>query len=416
MGSRNRSVLWFALPAEAMNAIRSNASRTILTLLGVVIGISSVITVLAAGAGGKAIIMREFEGLSPTSLAIGPNWESFSANQSFRIDTLTNRDIDDLVRYAPHVTAIAPIVQMRTVIRTGDKAKQMAVTGTTEAYIEYVEFTLNSGRIISSDEVNRQEKVAMIGYGIREEFFPEGDAVGKHIELFGVPVLVVGVLDRKEKANTISLSDPDETFNNAIVVPVTLFKRLFGGNGEYWQVMGKAVSVQEIPRARREIIRVLDRNHGLWDDQYSKFAVTAMKEQIEMMTSIVGTVTLGVAVLAGIALLVAAIGIMNIMLVSVKERTREIGIRQPLPPQESHISAHFRLEPRIRCGGGGLAGLGLSAVAAQVIGALAKWPVIIDPQTAFIAVSLSLFTGLASGYYPAARAAKLVPHEALRYE
>ena len=142
-----------------------------------------------------------------------------------------------------------------------------------------------------------------------------------------------------------------------------------------------------------------------------------MKEQLEMINNVITTITVGVAVLAGIALLVAAIGIMNIMLVSVKERTREIGIRKALGARESDIRLrNFLLKTLILCGGGGLGGLALSAIASVIIGKLASWPVILDPNTAIIAVILSLVTGLLSGFYPAVRAAKLVPHEALRYE
>ncbi|MDC7226918.1 MAG: ABC transporter permease [Spirochaetales bacterium] len=404
------------LLTEAGSAIISNKSRTVLTLLGIVIGISSVITVLAAGAGGRSIIMKEFEGLSPTALQIGINWEAYSLNRSYKIDTLSARDIEDLEEYAPHLTAIAPLQQMKTELKAGDREKQLTVTGTTEAYIEYVDVKLESGRIMTTDEVERQEKVAIIGHLIKEEFFPDSDAVGQYIRAFGVPVKIVGVLEYKEKTDTVSLSNPDETFNNAFVVPISLFKRLFGGDGSYWDVMAKATSIEDIPRARSEILRVLARNHGKWNEQTDKFSVTSMKEQLEMINTVITTITIGVAVLAGIALLVAAIGIMNIMLVSVKERTREIGIRKALGARESDIRLQFLIETLILCGGGGLGGLGLSVLAAFIIGKAASWPVIMDPGTAAAAVILSLVTGLLSGFYPAARAAKLIPHEALRYE
>jgi len=180
-------------------------------------------------------------------------------------------------------------------------------------------------------------------------------------------------------------------------------------------VMAKATSIQDIPRARQEALRVLSRNHGKWDDRIDKFTVTSMQEQLDMINSVINKITIGVAVPAGIALLVAAIGIMNIMLVSVKERTRENGIRKALGAKQRHIRTQFLLETLILCGGG-LAGLGLSALAAVVIGHYAKWPVIIHPGTALAAIVLSLLTGLLSGFYPAARAAGLIPHEALRYE
>jgi len=211
------------LLSEALGAILVNKSRTILTLLGIVIGISSVVTVLAAGAGGRSIIMQEFEGLSPTALSIDPNWQDYSLNRSFKIGTMTQRDIDDLEKYAPHLTAIAPIQQMRAPIRVGKTEKQLSVTGTTSAYIGYVEFELESGRIITDEEVRNQAKAAVIGYSIKEEFFPDQDPVGQYMTAFDIPIRIVGLLARKEKTDSVSISDPDETFNNAIVVPISLF-------------------------------------------------------------------------------------------------------------------------------------------------------------------------------------------------
>ncbi|MBB6481002.1 ABC transporter permease [Spirochaeta isovalerica] len=402
--------------AEAIFAITANKSRTLLTLLGIVIGIASVITVLAAGEGGKSIIMKEFEGLSPTTLQIMPNWQDWSYNRAFDIEGMTDRDLKDLENLGKHIRSIAPISNMSSIIKVGDVEKRLSVTGTNSNYIDFVEFELESGRIIMDEEVTGQSKVAIIGQIIKEEFFPDSDPVGQYMSVFGTPVKIIGVLKRKEKADTISISNPDDGYNNAIVVPISLFERLFANEGDFYTVLCRANSIEEIPKAKKEILNILARNHGKWDDRINKFMIFGMKEQLDMINTVVGTVTIGVAVLAGIALLVAAIGIMNIMLVSVKERTREIGLRKAIGAKEWHIRSQFLIETLILCGGGGLLGLGLSFAASYLIGYFAKWPVIINPATAAFSVLLSLLTGLLSGFYPATRAAALIPHEALRYE
>lgn len=401
---------------EAFIAVTSNKSRTFLTLLGIVIGIASVITVLAAGEGGKSIIMKEFEGLSPTTLNIMPNWQDYQYNHSFDIEPMTKRDLDDLEKMTKHVTSIAPISSMRSIIRVGDVEKQLSVTGTNSNYIDFVEFELESGRIIMEEEVYSQTKVAIIGQLIKDEFFAGRNAVGEYMSIFGTPVKIIGVLKRKEKSDTISISNPDDDFNNAIVVPISLFDRLFTRNNEFYTVLCRAKSIEAIPKAKKEILNILARNHGKWDDRVHKYMIFGMKEQLDMINTVVGTVTIGVAVLAGIALLVAAIGIMNIMLVSVKERTKEIGLRKAIGAKEWHIRTQFLIETLLLCGGGGLLGLGFAFAASYIIGYFAKWPVIINPGTAAFSVLLSLLTGLLSGFYPASRAASLIPHEALRYE
>lgn len=401
---------------EAVFAVTANKSRSLLTLLGIVIGIASVITVLAAGEGGKSIIMKEFEGLSPTTLNVMPNWQDYSYNRSFEIEPMTKRDLDDLENKTAHITSIAPISSMRSIIKVGDVEKQLSVTGTNSNYIDFVEFELDSGRILVEEEVYSQSKIAIVGHLIKDEFFPDREAVGQYISIFGTPVKIIGVLKRKEKSDTISISNPDDDFNNAIVVPISLFKRLFSRSNEFYDVLCKAKSIEEIPAAKKEILNILARNHGKWDDRVHKFMIFGMKEQLDMINTVIGTVTIGVAVLAGIALLVAAIGIMNIMLVSVKERTKEIGLRKAIGAKEWHIKLQFLIETLLLCGGGGLLGLGIAFAASYIIGYFAKWPVIINPGTAAFSVFLSLLTGLLSGFYPATRAAALIPHEALRYE
>jgi putative ABC transport system permease protein len=396
---------------EAVFSILLNKSRTILTLLGIVIGIASVITVVAAGDGGKLVIMDVFQGFSPTTLQILPNYRDMQQNSLFKMSLITNKDMVDFEKNIPEIRSVTPIKQARTIVRAGGVEKQLSVTGTTNSYIEFVDISLAQGRIITQEEADRQDKIAIVGAGIADEFFQGEDPIGQYIIAFDTPMQIVGVLSRKEKADTISIMDTSATYNNAIVVPVGVFRRLFGTDEGFQTVLAKSADIASIPEVRKKVIQILDRNHGKWDNKVSKYMVFSMDEQLALINQTVGTLTLGVALLAGISLLVSAIGIMNIMLVSVKERTREIGIRKALGAQEDWIMLQFLIETVLLCGGGGLIGLGFAYFASFLIGIIAHWPAIVRIETCVLAISLSVITGLFSGFYPASRAANFRPRK-----
>lgn len=402
---------------QALSSLRDHPSRTLLTLLGVIVGIASVITVIAAGAGGKAIIMEEFSGLGPDTLIIQPNWAELSMKRELRQERISPEDLKDLKKYSKDAEHFTPIIDTRSIIQVEKKQQELSVTGTTTEYINYVDIGIAKGRLISPQEVEEKKKVAILGAEIAEELFGDISPLGRYIRISGEPVMVIGVLERKEQKYGVSLSNPDETYNRAIVVPVTILDRLFNTriNG-YNTVFCKAKSLSSIVAAKKQILEILSRRHGLWPGGANKFMVVDMKSQLEMIDNVTGTITTAVAILAGISLIVAAIGIMNVMLVSVKERTREIGIRKAIGAKKRHILLQFLIEAILVCGGGGLVGVGAAFLAAKIIASSAGWPVIIDSSVVVLALFLSLATGLVSGLYPANRAANLVPQEALRYE
>ena len=237
---------------EALSAIAANKSRTLLTLLGIVIGIASIVTVIAVGNGGKSIIMKEFEGLSPGTIYITRNYMS----KQHRREKLTDKDLKNLEKYVEEIEDIAPIISMNTVVKTGYLQKKISIVGTNNNYIHFVEYSLDTGRVFTKDEVRQQEKKAVIGSLISEEFFPEGKAVGKYFNAFGTPFQVIGVLKRKEKSDSISISDPDKNYNNVIVVPVGIFKRFFGGKKGYSTVLARVKKLPKLEEAKKKILNV----------------------------------------------------------------------------------------------------------------------------------------------------------------
>ena len=408
--------MWKILFFEALSAVIANKSRSLLTILGIVIGIASVLTVIAAGNGGRESINREFEGLSPRALDIYPNYYLSRINPSYKRELITDQDLRDLEEYVQEIEFIAPVRNTRATIKTKDKTKQLTVMGTTNNYIHFIEFKLTAGRLVTAREVETQAKVVIVGSAIAEEFFPGRKAVGEYITILGTPMLIIGVLEKKEKVSAISFSDMEDQFNNAIVVPVGIFRRFWGNIGGYNSVKANAKTIADIPRAKEHILQILARSHGKWDNFHNKFEVSSMNEQLQMINNSINTVTWGVAAIAGIALLVAATGIMNIMLISVKERTREIGIRKALGARQYHIMLQFLMETILLCGTGGILGLGLAFLASWLIGIFTQWQNVIDPATCIFALLLAMLTGLLSGLYPAGKAARLPPQEALRYE
>jgi putative ABC transport system permease protein len=189
-----------------------------------------------------------------------------------------------------------------------------------------------------------------------------------------------------------------------------------GGSSQIFFLTGEAVSAEKIDDARQQIMSILERNHGKWDGKVEKYIVQEMGQVLAMIDTATGTLTTAISIIAGIALLVAGIGIMNIMLVSVKERTREIGVRKALGATQASILNQFLLETLVLCGGGGLFGVGFAIAAIQLVAAITKWPAMVSLSVIQLAVILSLVTGLVFGLYPASRAARMDPVEALRYE
>jgi putative ABC transport system permease protein len=406
-----------SLLEEAWLAIRTNRSRTVLTMLGIVIGVGSVIAVVGVGDGAKQVVGDLLGQFGSTSLIVYPNVTAIRESRGrYRFEEITREDIEAINERAPSVRAVTPEITMEAEMRAGEVSVTATLIGTMHQYLDTGRIRVARGRFLNDADDAYLRKVGVLGATLAGSLFPGADPIGRSVRVNdAMEVQVVGVLEPEEKSFISTVSDFDTSSNNRLFVPSSALSRM-GGSTQILILVGEAVSVERIPDATAEILAVLDANHGRWDAKVPKYAVQEMGQVLDMIDTATGALTAAISIIAGIALVVAGIGIMNIMLVSVKERTREIGVRKALGATQSSILNQFLLETLALCGGGGLLGVVFALAAIQVIAAATKWPALISWSTVQLAVILSLVTGLVFGLYPASRAARMDPVEALRYE
>jgi putative ABC transport system permease protein len=408
---------FFSVVEEAWLAIRTNRSRTALTILGIVIGVGSVISVVGVGDGAKQVVSDLLGQFGSTSLIVMPNVTAIRESKGkFKFEEITRDDIETINTRATSVRAVTPEIQMEVDVKNGETVEKATLFGTMHQYLSASKLAVERGRFLNPDDDTFMRKVGVLGSGLAHNLFGAADPVGQFVRINNATdVQIVGVLAREEKSFISTVSDFDTSNNNRIFVPSSAIERV-GGSSNVYFLTGEAVSPDRIDEAKQEIIAVLDRNHGKWDGKVEKYLVQEMGQVLAMIDTATGTLTAAISIIAGIALLVAGIGIMNIMLVSVKERTREIGVRKALGAKQASILNQFLLETLVLCGGGGLFGVAFAVIAIQVVAAVTKWPALISGSVIELAVILSLVTGLVFGLYPASKAARMDPVEALRYE
>jgi putative ABC transport system permease protein len=398
-------VRFASLVQEAWIAIRTNRSRTALTMLGIVIGVGSVIAVVGVGDGAKTVVGDLLGQFGSTSLIVYPNFPAIRESKGrFRFEEITREDIETINAEA---TAVAPSPRAAD----GGRVRAGAPEGDPARHETSVPRGGPRSRAAGLNDVDDHSWGRRAGPTCRalSEGTPRPGGAGE--QRAGRR----GDRRAREEQSFIStVSDFDTSNNNRLFVPSSALSRL-GGATQIFFLSGEAVSVDRIEDATREILAVLDANHGKWDGTVSKYSVQEMGQVLGMIDTATGALTAAISIIAGIALVVAGIGIMNIMLVSVKERTREIGVRKALGATQSSILNQFLLETLALCGSGGLLGVGFAIAAIQAVAAITKWPAMISWSTVQLAVILSLVTGLVFGLYPASRAAKMDPVEALRY-
>ncbi len=395
----------------ALGAIRANKLRSILTMLGIVIGVGAVITMVALGTGAQKAVQDQIEALGTTLLSVYPGQSFHRGVASANRVSLTTDDAVALARDARGLVAVVPELSRNQQVEFGNANVNVNVNGTVPDFIKVNNYEVEFGRMYTTGDGDARKRVAVLGYAVPEMLSANGAAMlGQQINIRGIPFEIVGVL--KEKGVTGSWNNPDEQ----ILIPLETAQYRIFGSDRIRSVTVEASHPDSMTLAMIEIERVLRREHAIRPGEDNDFQIRNRSEFLATFEETTRTFTFLLGSIAFVSLMVGGIGIMNIMLVSVTERTREIGVRKALGATKRNIMLQFLVEALALCMLGGVVGILVGTGGAIALSKLANWNTLISPQAVILAFAFSAFVGIFFGLWPAKRAAALDPIEALRYE
>lgn len=399
----------------SFRALRVNKMRSALTMLGIIIGVGAVIAMLAVGTGASRRISEHISKMGSNLLMVVPGATTTGGVRmgSGTQPTLTLADAEAILKESRAVSDVAPVLSGVAQIVYGHQNWSTGVVGTTPGMLNVRDWPLASGRSFTQQDVKSAAKVCLLGQTVVENLFGDMDPIGQVIRIKKIPFTVIGVL--APKGQTPQGQDQDDT----IYVPVTTAqKKLFGTTfpGMVRTIMVKAKSAEDLASAERQINELLRQRHRIGPKQENDFTVRNLTQFMQAQEQSTKVMTLLLGAIASVSLLVGGIGIMNIMLVSVTERTREIGIRMAIGAKTWDIRLQFIIEALILSLIGGVAGIVAGISTSEIISALAGWSTVVSPVSVLLAFGFSGLVGVFFGFYPAYKASLLDPIEALRYE
>ena len=397
----------------ALRALANNKMRAFLTMLGIIIGVASVIAMLAIGQGSKASIQSQISSMGSNMIMIQPGAERKGGvrQDPASMQTLKLENFEAIRSQAKLVTAVSPNVSASGQLIAGSNNYPSQVTGVNQDYLHIRQLKVKDGAMFTDNDIKTSAKVCVIGKTIVDNLFPDGSSpIGKVVRFNQVPFKVVGVLQPKG-FNAMGMDQ------DAIVIApyTTVMKRLLAQN-YLSMVFASAVSEEYSPMAVDEISQILRREHNLKKGEVNDFTIRTQEEISSMLNTTSTLMTTLLACIAGISLVVGGIGIMNIMYVSVTERTREIGLRMSVGARGVDILSQFLIEAILISITGGLIGVLFGCGISMLIKYVANWPIFIQPWSVLVSFAVCTVTGVFFGWYPAKKAANLDPIEAIRYE
>ncbi len=397
----------------ALKALGNNKFRGFLTMLGIIIGVGSVITMLAIGQGSKKSIQAEISEMGSNMIMIHPG-EDMRGGVRLSADdmqTLKVKDFEDIRQECGHVSLASPSVNSSGQAVYGANNTPTSVYGVNEEFLDIRGYKVQDGDIFSEQDIKTAAKVCLVGKTVIDQLFTNGEnPVGKVIRFGSIPFRIVGVLESKGY-NSMGMDQ-----DNLIITPYTTVMKRILAVTYLQEIVCSALSEEYTDEAISEITDVLRRNHKLKEADDDDFNIRSQQELSSMMTSTSDMMSTLLAAVAGISLLVGGIGIMNIMYVSVTERTKEIGLRMSIGAKGRDILAQFLIEATLISITGGLLGVILGVAASYIVKAVLSYPILIQPWSIVVSFLVCTIIGIFFGWYPARKASNLDPIEAIRYE
>ena len=393
----------------ALESIRANLFRAMLTMLGVIIGVAAVITMVALGSGAQRAIDQQLQSLGANLLTINTGmW--FMRGVSRQQNTLTIDDAEALGREAVHLAAVVPEMSIREQVKSGNRNLNVSITGTTPNYADVQGFEVDQGRMFTAADDAARRRVAVVGADVPGMLDVDAAAlIGRTLLIRSVPFEVIGVFAAK---GAVGMSNPDDD----VWVPLQTARYRLTGNDRLQSISVEVAPSATIEQAMVDIERVLRRAHGILPGRDNDFAIFDRKTFFNARAEATEIFSFLLAGIAGVSLVVGGIGIMNIMLVTVTERTREIGIRKALGATRTSIMLQFLVESVTLCVLGGVLGIALGTGLSALLAKFAGWQTYVTPGSVLLSFGFAAAVGLLFGLMPARRASRLDPIEALRYE
>ena len=397
----------------ALRALQRNKLRAFLTMLGIIMGVGSVIAMVAIGQGSKQSIHDSLSNMGSNMITVMPasnlNGGVKISGSSFQ--TLTDKDIIALKQQGQYITDISPSVTAKGQAIIGPLNWPTSMQGVDPAYLDIRKLTLKDGIAFTEQDVQTSAKVCLIGQTVIDNLFPNGEnPIGKVIRFGNIPFQIIGILNPKGQ-NAFGQDQDD-----ILIAPYSTVQKRILATIYYQNIYASAANEQVTDQAVTEITSILRESHRLRDSEDNDFQVRTQEELINTLSSTSGLLTVLLTVIAGISLVIGGIGIMNIMYVSVTERTREIGLRMSIGARGKDILLQFLAEAVLISITGGIIGVILGIISCRLVTLILGWPTIISESSVLLSFVVCALTGIFFGYYPAQKASRLDPIEALRYE